>query len=157
MDKKLPDMGESLPEVGENSPDMGESLPEIDENLLKMMKRDRFAAYVGMELREARPGYALVDMDIEDKHLNGVDMIQGGVIFTLADFAFAAASNAGGQITVGIQVSISYLKASKGKKLKAEAVEVSASQKTVNYKLDVFNEFDEHIAQLTAIGFHKNS
>ena len=128
----------------------------MDEKILKMMKNDRFAAYVGMELREMRPGYALVDMDIEDKHLNGVDMIQGGVIFTLADFAFAAASNAGGQITVGVQVSVSYLKSSKGKKLKAEAKEVSASKKLVTYQLNVYNEHEEHIAQLTATGYRRN-
>ena len=120
------------------------------------MKNDRFAAYVGMELREMRPGYALVDMDIEDKHLNGVDMIQGGVIFTLADFAFAAAANAGGQVTVGIQVNVSYLRNSRGKKLKAEAKELSASQRIVNYQLDVFNEYDEHIALLTAVGYRRN-
>ena len=129
----------------------------MDEKLLKMMNNDRFAASVGMTLREARPGYALADMDITEKHLNGVDMIQGGVIFTLADFAFAAASNAGGQVTVGLQVSISYLKGSKGKKLKAEAIEVSASQRIVNYKLDVYNEYEEHIAQLTAIGYRKTT
>ena len=129
----------------------------MDDYLLKMMKNDRFAAYIGIELREARPGYALADMVIEEKHLNGVDMIQGGVIFTLADFAFAAASNAGGQVTVGMQVSVSFLKASKGKKLKAEAIEVSASQRVVNYRLDVYDEHEEHIAQLTAIGYRRKS
>lgn len=119
------------------------------------MKNDRFAAYVGIELKEMRPGYALVDMDVEEKHLNGLDMIQGGVIFTLADFAFAAASNAGGQVTVGINVSVSYLKASKGKKLRAIAQEVAASRRIGNYKIDVYDENNDHIAQLIAIGYRK--
>ena len=72
------------------------------------VKDDRFAKYVGIELVEVREGYAVAELIVRDDHLNGVNSVQGGAIFTLADYAFAAASNSYGFITVGINVNISY-------------------------------------------------
>ena len=127
----------------------------LNERLKKMLDKDRFAAYVGIELIEAEPGYAMAKLEISEKHLNGIDIIQGGAIFTLADFAFAAASNVGGEITVGVNAHISYFKVSKGKILFAEAKEVSASSKIANYNVKVFDENEEHIAQLVIAGYKK--
>ena len=123
--------------------------------LLKLLENDRFAAFVGVELIEIQPGYAVAKMEITEKHLNGVNIIQGGAIFTLADFAFAAASNACGQITVGINANISYFKPSDGKTLIAVAKEVSSSHKIANYMVEVFNENKDHIAQLSITGYKK--
>ena len=123
---------------------------------LKLLENDRFAAFVGVELMEMQPGYAVAKMEITEKHLNGVNIIQGGAIFTLADFAFAAASNACGQITVGINANISYFKPSDGKTLIAVAKEVSSSHKIANYNVEVFNELKDHIAQLSITGYKKN-
>lgn len=120
------------------------------------MKNDRFAAFTGIELLEVEPGYAVAKIDISEKHLNGVDIIQGGVIFTLADFAFAAAANASGQITVAINANISYYQASNGKVLLAEAKEKSVSRKIVNYNVEVLNEHRDLIAQLSITGYKKN-
>lgn len=110
---------------------------------LKLLENDRFAALVGVELIEIQPGYAVAKMEITEKHLNGVNIIQGGAIFTLADFAFAAASN------------ISYFKPSDGKNLIAVAKEVSSSHKIANYKVEVFNENKDHIAELSITGYKK--
>jgi len=128
----------------------------MNNNLIKLMENDRFAAFVGIELVKVQPGYAVAKMNISEKHLNGVDIIQGGAIFTLADFAFAAAANACGQITVAINANISFYKASNGKSLIAEAKEVSSSHKIANYNVDVFNEHRDHIAQLSITGYKKN-
>jgi len=128
----------------------------MNNKLIELLENDRFAAFVGIELVKVQPGYAMVKMEICDKHLNGVNIIQGGVIFTLADFAFAAASNACGQVTVGINANISYFQASKGKTLIAEAKEVAVSRKISNYNVDVFNENRDHIAQLSMTGYKKN-
>ncbi|MDP4126040.1 MAG: PaaI family thioesterase [Bacillota bacterium] len=128
----------------------------MKDKLMKLLENDRFAAFVGIELVKVQPGFAVAKMDISEKHMNGVNIIQGGAIFTLADFAFAAASNACGQITVGINANISYFKASKGKILIAEAKEVSVSQKIANFNVDVFNENKDHIAQLSITGFKKS-
>lgn len=128
----------------------------MNDKLMKLLDNDRFAALVGIELVKVQPGYAVAKMEITEKHLNGVNIIQGGAIFTLADFAFAAASNACGQITVGINASISYFQASNGKTLIAEAKEVAVSQKIANYNVDVFNENKDHIARLSITGYKKN-
>lgn len=127
------------------------------DDITKLMEKDRFAAYVGIELVEVQPGYAVAKMVITERHLNGVDIIQGGAIFTLADFAFAAASNAYGQITVALNSNISYFKASKGESLIAEAREVSSSHKIANYNVDVFNEQRDHIAKVSISGYKKST
>ena len=128
----------------------------MNNKMIKLLENDRFATFVGIELVKVQPGYAVAKMEISDKHLNGVNIIQGGAIFTLADFAFAAASNAWGQVTVGINANISYFQASKGKTLIAEAKEIAVSQKISNYNVDVFNEDKDYIAQLSITGYKKN-
>lgn len=129
---------------------------QINDKVIKLLENDRFATFIGIELVKVEPGYAEAKMDISEKHLNGVNIIQGGAIFTLADFAFAAASNACGQVTVGINANIAYFQTSKGKTLIAEAKEVAASRKISNYTVDVFNENKDHIAQLSITGYKKN-
>jgi len=128
----------------------------MDDKLIKLLKNDRFAAFVGIELVKMESGYAMAKMAILENHLNGVNMIQGGAIFTLADFAFAAAANASGHVTVGINANIAYFKASKGKTLIAEAKEVSVSQKIAHYNVDVFNENKDYIAQVSITGYKKS-
>jgi len=128
----------------------------MNHKLMELLKNDRFAAYIGIELVKVEPGYAMVKMEISEKHLNGANIIQGGAIFTLADFAFAAASNACGHVTVGINANISYFQASTGKTLIAEAKEVAVSRKISNYIVQVFNENKDYIAQLSMTGYKKN-
>ena len=56
-------------------------------------KKDQFAKHVGIELVEAAKGKAKVRLKIKEHHLNGINLVHGGAIFSLADFAFAVASN----------------------------------------------------------------
>lgn len=127
----------------------------MDDKLIKLLENDRFATFIGIKLVTMEPGYAVAKMDILESHLNGVNMIQGGAIFTLADFAFAAAANACGRVTVGITANITYLNASKGKSLIAEAKEVAASHKIGHYNVDVYNENRDYIAQVSITGYKK--
>lgn len=129
----------------------------MNEQILEYFKNDRFAAHNGIKLVKAEPGWAVTEIDVTEIHMNALNMIQGGVIFTLGDFAFAAASNAAGQVTVGINAHISYFKESKGKKLIAEAKEVSSSNKLTNYHVNVYNEHKELIAQLQFTGYRKKT
>ncbi len=109
----------------------------MDRELIKNIENDKFAAFAGIKLIKVEPGYALTQMEITDNHLNGVNIVQGGAIFTLADYAFAAASNSRGNVTVGINATISYFKSPKGKVLTAEATEISGSKKICGYNVDV--------------------
>lgn len=127
----------------------------MDNNVIKNTANDRFAAYLGIELVKAAPGYALAEMEIKEHHLNGVGVVHGGAIFGLADYVFAVACNAKGPVTLAINASISYFKAPKGKKISAEAREVTSSRKLGHYQIDVFDEDKELIARFTGTGYIK--
>ena len=109
-------------------------------------KRDRFAKYVGIELLEAAEGKAKVRLKIEEHHLNGVNLVHGGVIFSLADFAFAVASNSHGTLALGINANISYVKSAQDGILTAEAMEVARNSKLATYQIDITNEKGDLIA-----------
>jgi len=98
---------------------------------------DRYAAAAGVKLVEVRPGYARARMTIADRHLNGVDVAQGGALFTLADFAFAVACNSHGPVAVAVNVSISFLAAGLPGPLVAEAREVARSAKISTCEVEV--------------------
>ncbi|KUO75859.1 MAG: thioesterase [Desulfosporosinus sp. BRH_c37] len=127
----------------------------MSNDIMSYFEKDRFAASVGIKLVDVKPGYAKAKMEITDRHLNAVDIVQGGVIFTLADFAFEAASNAYGQVAVGINANISFFLPPKGKILIAEAKEITASKKIASYNVDIFNEDKEIIARFTGMVYRK--
>jgi acyl-CoA thioesterase len=77
-------------------------------------KNDRFAEHLGIELLEVSKGQAKAKMEIKDHHLNGVNIAHGGAIFSLADLAFAVASNSHKTIALAINANISFLKAVSG-------------------------------------------
>lgn len=109
-------------------------------------KNDRFAEHVGIELLEVSEGRAKAKMEIKEHHLNGVNIAHGGAVFSLADLAFAVASNSHRTIALGINASISYLKAAAGGTLIAEAKEVSLNPKLATYEVRVTDENNDLIA-----------
>ncbi|MCR4441520.1 MAG: PaaI family thioesterase [Peptococcaceae bacterium] len=123
--------------------------------IAKFFERDRFAAFAGIRLVEVEPGRAVAEMEISDNHLNAVDVVQGGAIFTLADFAFAAASNSHGQVALAINANISYFHPARGQKLTAEAKEVSASNKLASYNVDVFDDDKKLVARFSGMVYRK--
>lgn len=129
----------------------------MKKELLENVKNDRFAQHVGINLIKIEPDYAKAEMPVTENHLNGVNMVQGGAIFTLADYAFAAASNARGLTTVGIQANISYFKSPTGKTLFAEATKINSQNKLCSYNVDIFDEDKSLIARFTAMGYIKRN
>ncbi|MEW6755256.1 MAG: hotdog fold thioesterase [Candidatus Latescibacterota bacterium] len=118
--------------------------------------RDRFAAHCGIELLEVGPGSARTRMVVGDEHLNGADTVHGGAIFTLADFAFAAASNSHGTLSLAINVSISYLKgAGRGTVLTAQAEEVAPHPRLASYAVRVTDEAGELVAIFQGMVYRK--
>ncbi|MEI7789425.1 MAG: PaaI family thioesterase [Chlorobiaceae bacterium] len=129
----------------------------MDKDLLKNVKNDQFAQLLGIEIVDVSPGYALVEMKIEEKHKNGINIVQGGAIFTLADYAFAIACNADGSTTVGINASISYFKAPRGSYIRAEAKEVSKNKKICGHQVEIKDEDGTLIASFSGLGYRKKS
>jgi acyl-CoA thioesterase len=91
-----------------------------------MWADDRASKWIGMRLEEVGPGRARLSLDVRYDHLNGHGICHGGVIFALADSAFAFACNSHNRVAVAQHNSISYLSPGKGgETLVAEAREVS--------------------------------
>jgi len=118
--------------------------------------KDRFAAANGMAVVEVSPGFARSSFTVEERHLNGVNIVQGGALFTLADLAFAAASNAHGQVAVGLNASIAFFKPGlTGDLLTAEAKEVSLTARTAYYTVEIRNQNSVLIAQFQGNAYRK--
>ena len=71
---------------------------------------DRFAESLGFEIVEVSRHYAKVRAKASACSLNGADVVHGGYLYSLADFAFALASNTGEKLALNASSSISYLK-----------------------------------------------
>jgi acyl-CoA thioesterase len=125
------------------------------ETLKNFFKKDSFAAHSGIELLEVSLGHAKTRMVIEKKHLNALGAVQGGAIFTLADFAFAAASNSYGNIAVGINANISYVKAGMKGTLTAEAEETSRNHRIATYTVNVTDDEGETVAIFQGMAYRK--
>ncbi len=119
-------------------------------------KGDVFASTTtGIEIDAAEPGYAKVSLTIEPKHLNALGMVMGGAIFTMADYAFAIASNVGDETVVTINSQISYLGTAKGKRLIAEAKPLKNGRSTCVYTIDVEDDLGTQVASIQVTGFKK--
>lgn len=118
---------------------------------------DQFAKHAGLELLEIAEGYAKVQMVIRDYHLNGVKTVHGGAIFTLADFALAGAANSHGRIAVGINATMTYMKAARAGVLYAEAQEVALNHKLGTYIINIFDEQHDLIAVFQGTVYRKKA
>lgn len=125
------------------------------ENMTEHFRQENFATISGMHLTNVSPGYAKAEMKIEKRHLNLLGIVHGGAIFTLADTAFAAASNAHGTVALAINADISYVTATREGTLYAEARETSINHRIATYTVDIRNEKGDMIAIFTGMAYRK--
>jgi len=114
-----------------------------------MYARDRASQMLGMRILEVAPGRARVSMTIRADMVNGHDICHGGLIFALADSAFAFACNSYNQSTVAAGATMDFLRPGKlGDELTAEAREVRRSERTGSgiYDVSVSNQRGELVA-----------
>lgn len=118
-----------------------------------MKGTDYFREHLGVKVLEVKDGYAKVSMKIAKEHTNSLGAAHGGVIFALADCAFAAASNFGENVAVAVHVSINFLKpAMEGDTLIAEAVRVSEGKTLGLYHVTISKQ-DKKIAFFSGLAF----
>jgi len=111
------------------------------EKIAQHISQDPFARFLGIELLELREGYSKMALTVEEHMLNFHGLPHGGVIFALADAAFAAACNSYGQVAVALHVDVSFLAAVEvGTRLTAEATEEHLGGRTGLYRLAVAQE-----------------
>lgn len=117
-------------------------------------KGDRFAESIGAQLTEVREGYAKAELTVEERHLNGAGVCQGGVMYTLADLAFAGVANSRGILTVGVNNTITFLKSGQlGDHLTAECTETLNHHKLPYCNIQVKNQNGELLAAVTGLAY----
>lgn len=114
-----------------------------------MMARDAASALLGMVVERAEPGDALVTMTVRPDMLNGFAITHGGVVFALADTAFAIACNEDDRVTVAAGADIAFLRSTTaGQTLTAHAVRRARSGRTGLYDVRVSDESGAIVAEV---------
>lgn len=113
-----------------------------------MWDQDHASQWLGMELIAASEGRAVLELTVGQHHCNGHGMCHGGVIFALADSAFAFACNSRNQATVAQHNVISYIASGRlGDRLRAEATEISLRGRSGITDVTVTNQTGTVIAE----------
>jgi acyl-CoA thioesterase len=112
-----------------------------------MYAQDHASQALGMRILEVRPGYARLSMTVREDMVNGHKLCHGGLIFTLADSAFAFACNTYNSVTVASAASVEFLLPARlDDELTATAEERSRSKRTGVYDVVVRNKQGESVA-----------
>lgn len=128
----------------------------MNNDVVEHMKKDAYANMLGLTLQYCQEGMAEVYLTVYEDMLNFHGSLNGGVIFSLADYAFAVASNSYGQVAVGLNVHMSYLAPGKvGDKLICTATETKKTPKIAVYQMIVKNESEEIIATMEGMVYRK--
>lgn len=121
----------------------------------EMMAKDTFSQWLGVEVMEVKEGFAKIKMTIRKDMLNGHLVAHGGISFSLADSAFAFASNSHGQKAVSIETSINHIKPLfEGDELIATAEKESTSRSLGQYIVRVTRN-NELVALFKGVVFRK--
>lgn len=111
-----------------------------------MLRHDKFSEWLGIEVLEIREGYSRIRMEIRSEMLNGFGIVHGGVPFAMADSAFAFACNNRNNLSVALDVTISFMKAlHEGDILTAEASEIHNGRSTGVYLITLTNQKGEQV------------
>ncbi|MBP1577793.1 MAG: PaaI family thioesterase [Oscillospiraceae bacterium] len=109
----------------------------------------------GIVIEEVEPDYAVCSMKVDEKHKNRNGVVMGGAIFTLADFAFAVASNAAHVPTVTLNANITYLVPAVCEKLTAKALCERSGLGSCAFRVEVTDEKGTMIAVAAMTGYRK--
>lgn len=109
----------------------------------------------GIEIIEARPGRAKVALRIDRRHMNAANRVMGAVYYTMADFAFAVASNYDMEdgVTFTLSSQINFLSAAKGTMLYAQADVIKSGGRTTFYSVEVTDDLGTLVATVSSNGF----
>ena len=122
--------------------------------LERLNSSDKFAQSIGAQLTKVREGYACAELIVKECHLNAAGVCQGGVMYTLADLAFAAVANCHGILSLGISNTITFVKSAQlGDHLYAECAEVVNHYKLPYCDIKVKNQNDEVLAVVTGLAY----
>ncbi len=116
--------------------------------LRPMMQRDRASAALGMRVERDEPGHAVVSMTVREDMLNGFAITHGGLVFALADTAFAIACNEDERVTVAAGADITFLKSTtSGQTLTATALRRVRRGRSGLYDVTVTDDAGDVVAE----------
>ncbi|MBA3672415.1 MAG: hydroxyphenylacetyl-CoA thioesterase PaaI [Gemmatimonadaceae bacterium] len=128
---------------------MTESGDDAGAHVARMIGKDAFSRWLGVELVSLAPGACTLRMMVRRDMINGFDVAHGGIVFSLADSAMAFACNGGPEVTVAVDNSISYPAAVRvGDELVARAVEERSTSRLAFYAVTVRRSADDAIVAL---------
>jgi len=131
-------------------------MSNMDSQALKdFFLRDEFARQNCIEIVEIAEGYAHTQVRIEPRHLNAGGSVQGGVLFTLADLAFAAATNSHGTLTVTSTANITFIRGTSAGIISAQAQELINHRHLPFCEVRIKDESGNLLAVFTASGYRK--
>ncbi len=126
-------------------------------DIAQWFQKDAFARECGITIVEARLGFARTEMVVGPRHLNSVGVLQGGALFTLADHAFAVASNSHGVVALACQADITWFKAVTAGKLTATAEEIARTRRLSTCVVRVTDENQELVALFKGVAYIKGT
>lgn len=127
---------------------MPEESPEpVSDALRTRIAADAYCETLGIELRELARGHAVTTLKITEDLLNFHGTPHGGAVYSLADAAFAAASNSHGDTALALETNMSYLDAVEpDTELTATAEETHLSRRTAEYEVVVTDDAATRVA-----------
>ena len=125
---------------------------ELDE-VREFFASDRYAMETtGIVIDEAGADYSKVSVRINESHLSATGHVMGGVMFVLADFAFAVATNTRGRMCVNTSSSIQYLYSPAGGTLFATARCVKSGKRITFYEVDITDDKEHDVSRVQITG-----
>lgn len=126
----------------------------IDE-IRAFFAEDKFATKTtGIVIDQVEEDYAKCSLCLNENHKNLFGDVMGGVLFTLADFAFAVATNRPGQYITTLSSEIRYLAKTKGDHLYAECKVVKNGSRASFADVVITDELGRKIALVSMSGLH---
>ncbi len=114
-----------------------------------------YAAYLGFELLSSGGGQARLRAKVKEEHLNMHGFCHGGFSYSLADEAFALASNSHEASAVALSVNMDYFVAVKeGDVLEAIATEENLSRRVATYRVEL-RRAEEKVALFTGTVYRR--
>jgi len=133
------------------------NIPSAERIVDKMYRDDAFSQWLGIERMLVEQGHCILKMTVRKEMVNGFGIAHGGIAFSFADSALAFASNAYGRLSVALDCSISFPVAVQvGDTLTCEAKELSLTNKTGTYLIEVTNQKNQRVAFFKGTVFRTN-
>ena len=115
---------------------------------------DKYASEVtGIEITEVRNQYAKVELDLDERHINAMGNVMGGVYFTMCDFAFAIASNFDSDPCVTLGSHAIFMDKNRGRHLICEAHCIRDGHHACFYEVNVTDDYGTEIARVRVEGY----